>query len=383
MTGLASSAFFAFGTLLVLFGTNGTEIVERLGIDDEGLGLVGSMLSLGLGVGILVAGPLVDRMPRRPLFLFACGIVVLSSTTIGPWTDFSMLLVHSAAIGFGAGFYETVLNTLVVERAGPRASRHLLFIHSAATLGAALTPLAVGGLRGIQGQAFIESFRLAGGLHVAIALIAFAIVMQRPGRDQAKVARPIPEKGGGGDPATLAAICVATFVYVGVETALTIFVARHARIELGLDAIRADAAISAFWSGLLVGRLVAGLLPRAPGAGSVAAMATAAGGVIAAFAGGWLREPELAMALAGLALGHVFPILIALAGPTLPGRTGTAVGLAASMGSLGGFVIPWVAGRIATAADLGTAFFALAASMALLAGSAGLAALRRAPARHA
>jgi fucose permease len=403
MIGLAAGAFFAFGALLVLFGANGTEIIETLSIDDERLGLVGSMLSLGLGVGIRAGGPAVDRAPRRPLFLAACGVVILATTTVGPWTSFSALLVHTACIGFGAGFYETLLNASIVERSGEKASRRLLFVHAAATLGAAATPLAIAVLRESVTLPWFESFRLAGLLHVVIALLSFATTMSArgptAGSDRATAGRtpavPIPaspratsatpamtetrpaERPPGSDPTALAAVCLATFAYVGIESAFTLFVARHSQLSLGLDAVRGDAAISALWIGLLVGRIVAGLSPFAPGAGWVAAWATAGSGLILAFGLGAIAAPELVMAFTGFALGGAFPILIALAGSSLPGRAGTAVGLAAGLGSLGGFVVPWLTGHVAMAADLSTAFAALAGWMWLLAGAAAIVHWRR------
>ena len=45
--------------------------VEFEHLDMEGTGLLGASLSLGLGLGVLVAGPVVDRLPRRPVFCFA------------------------------------------------------------------------------------------------------------------------------------------------------------------------------------------------------------------------------------------------------------------------------------------------------------------------
>jgi len=390
MIGLAAGAFFAFGALLVLFGANGTAIIETLSIDDERLGLVGSMLSLGLGVGILAAGPAVDRAPRRPLFLAACGVVVLATTTVGPWTSFPALLVHTACIGLGAGFYETLLNASIVERSGEKASRRLLFVHAAATLGAATTPLAIAALRESVALSWFDGFRLAGLLHVAIALLSFTTKMsahgpaagsgEAIGPSQPALPGPPPpaaDHAPGSDPTTLAAVCLATFAYVGIESAFTLFVARHSQLSLGLDALRGDAAISSLWIGLLVGRIVAGLSPFAPGAGWVAAWAAAASGVILAFGLGAIAEPELVMALTGFALGGAFPILIALAGASLPGRAGTAVGLAAGIGSLGGFVVPWLTGHVAMAADLSTAFVVLAVWMWLLAGAAAIVHRRR------
>ena len=52
---LAVASFLAFGSLLVLYGANSTELIVSLELDYADLGMLGSMLSLGLGVGIILA----------------------------------------------------------------------------------------------------------------------------------------------------------------------------------------------------------------------------------------------------------------------------------------------------------------------------------------
>ncbi len=376
MTGLAVASFLAFGALLVLYGANSSELIEALGLGYADLGLLGSCLSLGLGVGIVLAGPLVDRLPRRPLYVAACGCVTAACLLLGPETDFQSLLVYTVLIGFGAGFYETVLNALIIEEFGDVAPRRLVFIHSAATLSAALTPLFFNALRATTELAWYDTFHLAGLAHVALAA-AVSFVPMRGAGGRALEAAPATGPAGEQDRIAFAAICVATFAYVGVESALTLFVADHARTELGLDASRAAATISAFWSGLLVGRLAIGLAPRAPGAGTTASLAAIAAIIVLAFGLGWISPPELAMAGTGFFLGGVFPVMIGLAGQTLPRTAGLAVGLAGGLGSLGGFVVPWITGELAGAAGLASALAALSGWLCLLVAGAAFVRMRK------
>jgi hypothetical protein len=56
LTGFAVASFLAFGALLVLFGSNGSALIAALELDYADLGLLGSCLSLGLGVGIAARG---------------------------------------------------------------------------------------------------------------------------------------------------------------------------------------------------------------------------------------------------------------------------------------------------------------------------------------
>ena len=66
-----------------------------------------------------------------------------------------------------------------------------------------------------------------------------------------------------------------------------------------------------------------------------------------------------------------------LAGQLLPNRAGLAVGLAGGLGSLGGFVVPWLTGLIAAIDGLSSALAALSGWLGLLVAGATFVRLRR------
>lgn len=396
MTALATASFLAFGTLLVLFGANAPEIISDLDLDYADFGLLGSMLSLGLGIGIVVAGPIADRQPRRPLFIGACVVVIAATTTLGPQTTYPQLIVHMIAIGLGAGFYETVLNVIVIEEYGDAAGRRLLFIHSGAPFAACVAPLLISLARSSFPLEWYVTFRWAGLLHVPLVAAAcfhsMRITSERAASHHPLAVDNVPSNAPTAAPAiapdrssenrandklVLAAICAATFAYVGVESALTIFVVDYSVADLDLGAARAARTISAFWGGLLVGRLASGLSPRSPGAGATAMAALLAAGITLGFGVGIFGFPELAMASAGFVLGGVFPVMIGLAGQTLPSSPATAVGLAGGLGSLGGFIVPWYTGRLASTAGLPFAISSLSGWLLLLLAAAMTVRFRR------
>ena len=382
VTQLAIASFLGFGALLVLYGANASALIQALALDYADLGLLGSMLSLGLGVGIVGAGPIIDRSPRRPLYLAAVAVVSGATLAVGPGTTLEALLALTFLIGLGAGFYETVLNALIVEAFADRAPKRLVFVHAAATAAASATPLVLAGARELVAIPWYDTFRMAGVAHGALLVIGALVPMHDPprhaARDQAPgAANPAAGQGATDDRLALGVLCAATFAYVGVEAAISLFVADHTTSTLGLDASRAARAISGFWGGLLVGRLAIGLTPRPVGAGTIAGLACGAVVTMAAFGSGGLASPEIAMALCGLFLGGVFPVMIGLAGLTLPSGPGVAVGLAGGLGSLGGFVIPWVTGRIANGAGLGLAMTSLSAWLVALVLAAAFVSIRR------
>ncbi|HEX4355124.1 MAG TPA: hypothetical protein VHZ95_19465, partial [Polyangiales bacterium] len=79
-------------------------------------------------------------------------------------------------------------------------------------------------------------------------------------------------------------------------------------------------------------------------------------------------SPFWVLAATGLAIGPVYPVMIALTARRFPRAIGTASGLAAGAGAIGGFVWPWLAGAIGDA-------LSPRASIALLAGCALLIAI--------
>ena len=341
-----------------------------LGLDLAQTGLLGSVVVLGIGVGVLIAGPLVDRFARRPLFLLSVLVTAISLGSVTATMGFRRAVVHALLAGLGGGVYETILNTVAIEQSGERSVRVLTLLHSGATLGAMLTPLAVGALATASGAAgetagFLVVFRGVGAAHLVLAVAALGVSFGRPSRGV--------DARQSGEPRTsvlnpaLAALCVASFAYIGVESALTVFSIPYASEGLGLDPERGRRAISLFWLGLLLGRIVfaARVGPddaRVAGlAGTGAALVWGVGVSLG------LAHLEILTALTGFALGGVFPLLIALAGRRSMDAPGRAVGLVAGLGSLGGFAVPWVTGIVGDLAGIRLAMLGLAAVCIIIA----------------
>jgi fucose permease len=358
------TSFTAFGVVLVLVGANQHDLATALDLDLARSGLLSSALALGIGIGVVVAGRLFDRLPRRPLFAGSMLLTAAALISVSPEMAFERWLLHLAVIGIGSGGYDALINAAVVQRFGARAARPMTLVHAGATLGAMAGPLLVGA---IAAQThWSDSFRALGALHVVLAGIACIVPFAPPDghdpnhpldRSSLRVARAILP------------FAVIAFAYVGVEAAVIVFAPPYA-VGLGLDPDRGRFAISAFWLGLLSGRLGAAAVSRPLDAaalavaGGVAALAIAAGTAIAAPA------PEPLFFGVGAALGCVYPVMIALAGHRVPRAQGTASGLAAGAGAVGGFSVPWLTGAIGDGLGIGVAIGSLALWCALVAGVA-------------
>jgi fucose permease len=316
-------------------------------------------------------------MRRRPLFLFAFGISAAALLGVREQASFERWLVHVAAAGFGIGFYDTLINAAVAERYREDAARPMSLVHAAATVGAMAGPLLAAAVAGRGG--FVASFHWAGAAHVVLAALCCLVALPGPAtagsRSAADAGATPPDAGAippdaGATPAqpassgrlarSLLPLACAAFAYVGVEASLTVFAVPYASGALGLPSARGASAISALWLGLLLGRVGVLGLPRALGAHTlVAAGLLAAGALLAGVA---LRASivEATFLATGIALGCVYPLTMALVGERAPELRGTAAGLAAGAGALGGAAVPWLTGSIGDAAGVSLAIGSLA-----------------------
>jgi fucose permease len=365
VTALAFAAFLLFGVMLVLVGANQAELARDLELDLAGSGLLVSLLSVGLGVGVLGAGPLVDRLPRRPLFVGASLVAAAALLSVDRSMDLARAGVHLAAIGIGLGVYETLLNTIVGELHGTRAAKPLTLVHSGATLGAIGGPALAASLAAFADWSW--SFRALGAGHLVVAVAALAVPFPGPAADH-PAARPALLPSGA--TRTLLPFALISFAYVGVETALTILAVPYATGAMGLVEARGVAAISAFWAGLLAGRLALLLARGAIDARYLVFAGTAATLVLGAGTAARVAPIELFFGVAGATLGLVFPLMIALVGERAGSARGTATGLVVGAGALGGFALPWLHGALGDAVGPGFAVGSLAAWAVLLAAAA-------------
>jgi fucose permease len=366
--------FVVFGVVLVLVGANQDALAAALDIGLAESGLLTSVLALGIGSGMAVGGPLADRVSRRALALGAVWTAGAALVGVTEQMSFARLLVHVYALGAGAGMANLVFNVAVVQRFAEQAPRRLLMMHSAATLGAIVGP-ALAALLG-DPEHWTPSFRAAGATYLALSLWLWRVPLGDPDAVRGEATSLEP-----GAPLELAALCLAAFAYLGVEAALTVFAVPYAVEGLGLPADRGRAAISAFWLGLFAGRMGALLWRGALDARAVAVSGAAAAVALAAAAMLWTPRVEWVFGLAGLTLGPVFPLLVALGARSLPARPGLATGVLTGVGSLGGFVLPWLAGAVGDRGGVDVSIATLVVAAAVLGGAAVLAfKLRRRPA---
>ena len=172
---------------------------------------------------------------------------------------------------------------------------------------------------------------------------------------------------------SLLPLAAVAFAYVGVEASLTVFAIPYATGALALSAERGAGAISAFWLGLLLGRVGVLGLPYELGTRTLVAAGLLAACALLSCVALRVGSVEATFLSAGVALGCVYPLVMALVGQRMPEARGTAAGLAAGAGALGGSAVPWLTGAIGDALGIAAALLSLAGWCGAIAFSAALA----------
>ena len=349
-----------------MIGANQADLAQALQLDFARTGMLVSALATGIGIGVVGAGPLFDRYSRRPLFLVSTLITAVALLSFDASTNFSGALLLFALAGIGAGSYDTLFNAAAVERYGENSANAVTLLHSAVAVGAIAGPPLIGQIS--SHWHWTTSLHCIGIAHLVLALGALCVRFPKP----TKIGTP--QKAGTKSTLSLALLpfAIISFAYVGVEGGVIVFAVPYTTEGLLLEPSSGLMSISIFWMGLLASRLAA--LAVRGGLDERALIASGLLGSAALVVGTGLASSHVGVFffVAGLAVGPVYPVMIALAGQRFPHACGAATGLAGGAGTIGGFSIPWITGAIGDGVGIAIAMGSLGVwSLVIALGSEG------------
>jgi MFS transporter, FHS family, glucose/mannose:H+ symporter len=304
---LGSVAFFHAGAVQALYGPSFASLQARFGVDVAEVG--GSVAAHfgGAFVGVLLPSLLLVRFGYRWLMVAAAGLMAVGAGGVATAPVWWAALAASFVVGVGYGLSVVLYNLLLARVFGRRGAMAVNLINGAFGIGAVASPALVGwasGALGVGASALTVTFGGAGVLAALVALLA----SRAP-------AVPPPQVVAGGAArwaavpvAATALFAVMFFVYVAVEVSTAAWAPTHLAERVG--PARAALAASLFWGAMTVGRFVAAVIGS-----RVAPAPMVVGASLVGLAGMLLAAvPALTLAgyaLAGLALGPVFPTSIA------------------------------------------------------------------------
>lgn len=367
---VACLAFGLVGWSRLLMPSLIRSIEADFGQTDVGMGLYYLLGALLYAVGCFVGGALAMRLGRRASLVIAALALAGSLAGQGVVREWPWFLLASVPGSLGAGALDVGVNALFLDLFWQAPGGALNLLHLSFSVAALAAPVGAAIVVG-AGFSWPGLLVATGAAWLVVAALLVAATPRGRGR------RP-PETGTGRTPATrrlvlpLAAFAVAIACYVAAEAGVSDWVVRY------LDALPLGAAASAltlFWGGIALGRLVCARVAnrldpvRAAAAFAVAGAALLAGAVLVPSQAASL----VLFGLVGFAFGPVYPLVMAAAGTLLPGRAALVTTTLTAAAVVGAVAYPPVVGLLSVTvglrvAMLGAAGLAAACVVALVSG---------------
>lgn len=313
-----------------------------------------SLLFLAGTAGYFIAsfnnGLLLNKLGNQRFLLLATVIMGLGFALLSSRPPFFLLLLGIVPIGFGVAMLDAGLNSYIAGL--PNNTVLLNYLHAFYGTGALLGPLVAASFLAL-GWIWNTVYFVWIGLAL-LTFIGIGIAFQRT--DKGVAAHEEEQKEGGN--VLLLALrervvwLAALFLlfYVGAEVSLGSWSFSFLTQERHGQILFSGWTVSGYWIGLTLGRLLLGGVAQRIGNRRLieACLVGVVLGILLLWFIPLLGVSAFALCLTGFSLGPIFPTTIALMPDTVPSRIlASAIGFLASLGSMGGALLPWVAGNLA------------------------------------
>jgi fucose permease len=343
---------------------------------DAGIGIFYFLYAVAYASGSLGGGLATERLGRRTVLGFAVSIHGLGLVALGLGPSWAVFLLAALPSGLGAGAIDGGVNGLFLDRFRSGRGRAMNLLHLFFSIGALAAPLAVGVL--VDGGVGWQGIFVATGLTAIPLAILFGSVEMPAGRritaaPAAPMATDVVSPTDGVAAATdairptgraaaargrlaapLILLGLAIGCYVASEVGVSSWLVRFLEPA---PLTTATTALSLFWAGLAVGRLVSAQLADRFDHLRFATVSSA--GIAIALVGA-IFVPSLPVSIAlfavtGFASGPVFPMIIAIGGERYPDRSAAVSGFLTGSAVAGSVIYPPVMGFLSVTVGLSVA----------------------------
>lgn len=255
-----SFSLFAYGAYYTAFQSVARAISESFHLQEELLGAVVAMHSLGAIVSMILAGELGERIPKRVILVASAALVIFGGILAAIAGSFAAVAAGVFLMGMGYGVNEGVFSAVVVDEYDGRTSFVVNIVQTCFSVGALISPVLAARLLE-NGLAWQTVFWASSALYalVLIALLAMPL----------RAANPPKEQPGGLVSLQLLkrpviAICMLmTLLYVGAEVISVVWGMSYLAWS-GMSMTQASLSASLLWAAMVPGRLLAGFRKAPP-----------------------------------------------------------------------------------------------------------------------
>lgn len=340
---VSCAAMSVFGMVLALPGTvlGLPEVVSRFDLTLADRGVLIATLFIGLLVGSVASGPIVDAVGHRVSLAVSAALIAAGLPLFSAASSYPLALISLAAIGVASAGINTAANALCSETFPHELGRRMNGIAIAVGTGGLSMPAATALLGGSVSWSGVVN----GGavLAATVAIAALRIAAPRASAVEVSAAARIPAvlRQPGLIWFALIVMCAA-----GTEASMAGFTSTYLT-TLGFTPKAATWALSSHWVGLIAGRLaLARLVDRGKRRAILAAALAGAAALLVLATTARIGLLAIAPFTVGLAIAIVMPTTLALAGERYRAHAGTLFGILLTLAQVGAIVLPAAVGVV-------------------------------------
>ena len=353
-----SAILFFYGFLLGGLQLVIADAAAEFGAGATGMGALVSAQHLSAMAMPVLMGALSDRIGKKKVLCAFCAIFGLGCLLSGVARSAAVYVLGTLFFGAGYSVCESQCCAVLSDLDREKSARYINLTQGLLCVGAILGPICVQACRSGFGADWRIAFYICAAafflLTVPLCMLRFPAAAPGTGKQKTHVGRFFAC-------GVFVALFVAMMFYVGLENGFGYFAD-----SLLTERVQKSGAgaISLYWAGMAVSRLIFSARPYKMRPVLVACFGAAAALFVAlAFSGTeWIL---LAIsALIGAAYGPVWSTLVAAAAAQFPESTASATGLMSTACGLGGILYPLLMGATIERASLTAAMLVLAATAA-------------------
>jgi fucose permease len=362
VTGPAFISLGLMGAFFACWGTTLPAVRVFLDLNIEKAAQLTAWGQASHAVMCFLGGVLSDLVRRDRVLMAGCFFLGSGAFLLGGLDSYFANVMLVLWMGIGSGLILSSSNALLVglypDKKGPIMNIH----HGTFGIFSLVSPLVMGYLLS-QPNRWPLGYDGLGVILIAVgAFFAFTATESVPslglGRFFGDLGKVVSNAG-------FSHLMFMGFLAVGTQFALMFLSVAFLTETKRLEIFEASLILSLFFVGLFVGRFsCAWIAVRILNARIILLLLVlqTASLFVAWRSEGWTSA--IALVASGLACSGIFPCLLALTGGLFSGVAGTALGLLASMNSLGGVCIVWISGMLSERGGIGFGFLAMVLSSA-------------------
>lgn len=345
-----------FGVAMLSLGP----ILGQLNAQVDGANALPATMSIGIILGTILFGPVVDRFGYKYLLIIGSLLALIGLEGLANATEIELLHGSMFMIGFGGGILNGLTNALVSDIYGDdKRGGRLSILGAFYCVGALLWTL----LNYYMPDNYIVPLHCISGI-MAVFIVYFCLIQFPKAKPQGSVS--FSKSIGLLKYPALILFALILFFQSGFEGASGSFTPKFLEDSAMMETTAATLSLTWFTVGMLCGRLPLGLImKKLKDNGTLYLyLSVALVGVVILYQSSDVTMAHLAMALIGFGVGATYPVVLAYLGGAFREMSGTAFSIAIFIALCGQFAFNKVVGVMFD--DGGHAYFPLVLALAVV-----------------